>query len=122
MLEIFFAICALTTLECNDIKVVWYQGFEEETFAAAGYDADNNYYVLINPDMENRSEKFKRQLMVHEIAHLLAFEVEREEISHFGIYEELCEDLKEKANVSGRTVCEPYHIVPHYPWRPLRRE
>ena len=122
MIEVFLAICAFTTLECDDITVAFYSGFDENTYAAAGYDLEGNYYVLVNPDMENKREKFQRQLMVHEIAHLLAFEQNPHATSHFGIYEEICEDLKEKSGVEGRTVCEPYHIAPHYPWRSMRRE
>lgn len=122
MIEIFFAICAFTSLECHDITVTYYSGFDTDTYGAAGYDADGNYYVLINPEVKDKNEKFHYQLMVHEVAHLVAFEIDKEEISHFGIYEEVCEDLKEKSGVEGRTVCKPYHIRPHYPWRSLRRE
>jgi len=122
MLEIFLAICAFTTLQCEDIKVTYYSGFDTDTYGAAGYDKEGNYYVFINPEVDDKSEKFHYQLIVHEVAHLVAFELDKENTSHYGIYEEVCEDLKEKTGVEGRTVCEPYHIRPHYPWHSLRRD
>ena len=122
MIEVFLAICAFTTLECNDITVAFYSDFDEDTYGAAGYDLQGNYYILINPDSAKKSENFQRQLMVHEIAHLLAFEQDINAVSHYGIYEGICEELQERTGVKGSTVCKPYHIKPHYPWRATRRE
>ena len=116
MIEIFFAICAFTTLECADITVAYYDGLEQGTHAAAGYDADGNYYILVHPDNANKDEAFIHQLMVHEIAHLITFDIDPTYNRHYGLYEEVCEDLKQLTRVSGRYVCEPYSDPPHYPW------
>lgn len=117
MIEFFLAICAFTTLECEDITVTYYDGLEEDTYGAAAYDTSGNYYILINPE-ETRGKKeiFWKQLMVHEIAHLIAFEIDPTYTSHYGLYEEICQDLKERAGVMGRNVCKPYAHPPPYPW------
>jgi len=122
MMELFLAICAFTALECDDVTVAVYQGFDEQTLAAAGYDDDGNYYLLIHPDSLEKSENFQKRLMVHEISHLIAFNIDKNNLSHYGIYEEICEELKELTEAGGRTTCEPYEDRPHYPWRTLRRE
>lgn len=122
MIELFLAICAFTTLECTDVTLAFYTEFDSDTFGAAGYDIDGNYYILINPEVQDKSEQFWQQLMVHEVAHLVAFEVDKNNTSHFGIYEEICEDLKQLTGTKGRTTCEPYHTRPPYPWRSVRRE
>ena len=121
MLEIFFAICAFTSLECHDITVTYYD-LEEGTLAGASYDLEGNYYILINEDeVEGKNEKFWQRLMVHEIAHLLVFELDPLNTSHYGIYKELCDDLRLRTGTMGRHTCKPYAEPPPYPWT-ARRE
>lgn len=122
MFEIFMAICALTMLECSNVTVVYEPLPDENWHAVAGYDNDGNYYIIIDPAMEEKSDKFKRQLMVHEIAHLVAFDLDPNNIKHYGVYEEVCEDLRQLAQVTGRYTCKPYATPPPYPWRDTRRE
>lgn len=126
MIETFFAICVLTALQCNDIGVQYYDGLErlagENAYAAAAMDQDGNYYILVNPKVENYSERFFQRLMVHEISHIIALDLDVNNTSHYGIYEEICADLQERARVSGRYTCKPYEHPPPYPWRPSRRE
>ena len=122
MFEIFMAICALTALECNSVTVAYEQLPNESWNAVAGYDKAGKYYILLNPVMEKKSEKFIQRLMVHEIAHLLAFDADKSNITHYGAYEVLCKDLAIRANVQNRYTCKPYSTRPPYPWRELRRE
>ena len=81
-----------------------------------------NYYIIVDPAVQNKSDKFKRQLMVHEIAHLIAFDLDSANTTHYGIYEEICHDLQQLAEVPGRHTCKPFATPPPYPWRDLRRE
>lgn len=122
MIDIFMAICALTMLECGKVTVAYEPLPDTNWHAVAGYDLHGNYYILIDPAVEEKSDKFKHQLMVHEISHLLAFELETPYTKHYGVYEEICEDLQQLAQVPGRYTCKPYATPPPYPWRDNRRE
>ena len=122
MLEIFMSICALTMLECNSITVEYYDLPRESWHAIAAIDDEGNYYIFVDDDLEDKSEKFMRQLMAHEIAHLIVYDMDNTNTSHFGLYEEVCAELVELAEVKGRHTCDPYSKPPPYPWRPLRRE
>jgi len=122
MFEIFMAICALTLLECGNVTVAYEQLPDDNWHAVAGYDLDGNYYIIVDPAVQNKSDKFKRQLMVHEIAHLIAFDLDSANTTHYGIYEEICHDLQQLAEVPGRHTCKPFATPPPYPWRDLRRE
>ena len=116
MFEIFMAICALTTLECNSITVEYYDLPDDNWYGAAAYDADGNYYIFVDDSTKKKSEKFMRQLMAHEIAHLIVYTIDPTNTSHFGLYEEVCADLVELAEVKGRYTCKPYAEPPPYPW------
>ena len=122
MLEIFMAICALTMLECNNVTVEYYDLPDDNWYGAAGYDKEGNYYIFVDVETVSKSEKFMRQLMAHEIAHLLVYEIDPTNTSHFGLYEEVCAELVELAEVTGRHTCKPYAEPPPYPWRSHRRE
>ena len=122
MFEIFMAVCALTLLECSDITVAYETLPDDNWHAVAGYDDEGNYYILVDPKLKKKNEKFMRQLMVHEIAHVIAFDQDPSNVTHYGPYEAICEDLAQLAGVSNRQTCKPYSERPPYPWRDTRRE
>ena len=122
MLEMFMAICALTMLECNNITVEYYDLPDDNWYGAAAIDEDGNYYIFIEVNAKNKSENFMRQLIAHEIAHLVVYNSDPTNTSHFGLYEEVCEELVTLAEIKGRYTCAPYAEPPPYPWRPSRRE
>jgi len=122
MLEIFMAICALTMLECGSITVEYYDLPDDNWYGAAGYDDAGNYYIFIDEETKKKNEKFMQRLMAHELAHLMVFEIDKTETTHYGIFKEICENLVVLAEVTGRHTCKPYAEPPPYPWRPSRRE
>jgi hypothetical protein len=109
-------------LECSNITVEYRDLPDSDWHGAAAIDADGNYYIFIDESLENKSEKFMRQLMAHEIAHLIVYDMDNTNTSHFGLYEEICNELVQLAEIKGRYVCYPYSKPPPYPWRPSRRE
>ncbi len=122
MFEIFMAVCALTLLECSDITVAYEELPDPNWHAVAGYDVEGNYYILVSPDAQEESDKFMKELMVHEIAHVIAFDRDRANVTHYGEYAEICKDLAALAEVRNRHVCKPYSKPLPYPWRSTRRE
>ena len=122
MLEIFMTICALTMLECNSITVEYYDLPDDNWYGAAAHDDEGNYYIFVDESAKKKNEKFMRQLMTHEIAHLIVYEIDPTETKHYGIFEEICLELVALAEVKGRYTCAPYAEPPPYPWRPSRRE
>lgn len=122
MFEIFMAVCALTLLECSDITVAYETLPDDNWHAVAGYDDEGNYYILVNPNVKNHSDAFMTRLMIHEIAHVIAFDQDPANVTHYGPYEEICKDLAALVGVKNRNTCRPYSRPPAYPWRSHRRE
>jgi hypothetical protein len=109
-------------LECSDITVEFRELPKSDWHAVAAIDVSGSYYIFVDSELKNKSEKFMRQLMAHEIAHLIVYDIDSENTSHFGLYEEVCAELVQLAEVKGRHTCKPYSKPPPYPWKPLRRE
>ena len=114
MFEIFMAICALTALDCDAVHVRYGNTGSFDNIAIAGIDTRGEYHVIVNRSAISRKrDTFVRQLMVHEIAHLLVYELDPTYTSHGDLFQEVCHDLTTRAGLrSHRTVCDSHSGAP----------
>lgn len=110
MFEIFMAICALTALDCEAVHVRYGSTGSFDNIAIAGIDTRGEYHVVVNRHAVGRKrDSFIRQLMVHEIAHLVVYESDPTNTTHNEQFQEVCHDLTTKAGLrSHREICDSH--------------
>lgn len=110
MLDIFLMVCALTALDCDSVHVRYGNTGGFDNIAIAGIDRRGEYHVVVNrTSVRRESTNFKRQLMVHEIAHLLVYEEDPTNTTHNEAFQKKCRELADKAGLrSHREVCDSH--------------
>lgn len=104
--ELFMSICLLTSLSCNDVTVM-YKVLPFDVVGQASMGVSGNYYILISNDVKLKRNANKKELMVHEISHLLVYEIDPTNTSHDNMYIEICQDLSMLVDVNHEVVCLP---------------
>jgi hypothetical protein len=106
MKELFLALCAVTSLNCNDVTIAYgFVGFDVQAIAVV--DISNNYYIIVDNSMRRKSNFEKKQLLIHELAHLLVYENNIKNNKHDKYYYNICKDLTNKLNFKHRSICKP---------------
>lgn len=96
--ELFMSVCLLTTLNCNDVYVD-YHVMSYRTEAAAIITESGRYGVLFNTDTRRAHGAEKKYLMIHEVAHLLVYEVDSTNTTHNKQFMEICLELGALADI-----------------------
>jgi hypothetical protein len=106
MKELFLALCAFTSLNCNEITLGYgFIGFDVEAIAVM--DVNNKYYIIINNDLGRKSKSEKKQILAHEIAHLILYDNNIISNKHDKVYLETCKNLTHTLNLNYRSTCQP---------------
>lgn len=107
-------ICALTALDCDAVHVRYGNTGGFDDIAIAGIDTRGEYHIIIDKSsVRRKSNKFMHQLMVHEIAHLLVYEIDPTYTTHGDLFQEACHDLVFRAGLrSHKTVCDSHAGAP----------
>ncbi len=110
MFEIFMAICALTALDCDAVHVYYGNTRGFDNIAIAGIDTRGEYHIIVDRSSVRREGNiFMRQLMVHEIAHLIVYEQDPTYTTHGELFQEACHNLVYLVGLrSHKTVCDSH--------------
>lgn len=103
MHELFMAVCLATSLACEDVGIV-YVDLDKNVFAEAAIGVSGRYYIMFDP-MKHWCELTDEELVIHEVAHLLVFEVNPENDTHDAQYRSFCRPLAQKFNKRAGKVC-----------------
>lgn len=113
MHELFLAICLATTLSCSDVNL-HRQHVGVNTLAAAAIDIYGEYHIIVSDDVTDSDMK---RILVHEIAHLLVFEIDPTYTSHGDLYDSICEKLARQNDLTPGKTCVNAGIGHSY-WNP----
>lgn len=111
MHDLFMTICALTMLSCSDVNVQYYS-LPDDIYGVAGIDRNGQYHVLLDEDVKREKKHFKRNLLIHEIAHLLVYQIDPTNNTHDEVFDDVCEELSLKMGVRPKHVCRAHHGPP----------
>ena len=90
------AICLATSLNCADVTVA-YADLERNVYAKAAIGVSGAYYIIVDRSPRSAFDDLTdRQLMIHEVAHLQAFELDN--YTHNTEYRNICRALSAKFN------------------------
>lgn len=118
MIELLMTLCLLTQLHCDDISFHVY-GLPMNTHAAAGIDREGDYHVFVDPAVLKETDTFQREIIIHELAHLIVYETDPTNTSHDKVYMSVCKQLAEQAGLRPKRTCRPYVETPGH-WYPGR--
>lgn len=104
MNELFLSICLMTTLSCGDVNVE-YTRLPFDTHAIAGIDIRGDYHILVDPSVKKQKGFEQRKIMIHEVAHLLVYEMDPTNNTHNEVFDEVCEQLSELMGVKPNSTC-----------------
>ncbi len=104
MYETFLAICLSTTLNCADIHV-YKHSLEHEIYGLAGIGVSGDYHIQIATRLPRHVDV--TELMIHEVAHLLAYEQDNTNNTHNREYKTICKELALTLDRASRNVCDP---------------
>jgi hypothetical protein len=107
----------MTTLSCNDVNVEYYGRLPFDTHAIAAIDVRGDYLILVDPIVRKETVGFKKRLMVHEIAHLLVYEIDPTNNTHDEVFDGVCEELSTLMEVKPNKACSQHSGTPSY-WNP----
>ena len=116
MYELFLSICLMTSLNCSDVNVEYYR-LPFDTHAIAAIDIRGDYHILVDPSVKKQKSHRQRNIMIHEIAHLLVYEIDPTNNTHNEVFDEVCEELSEVFEVRPNKVCSQHSGEPSY-WHP----
>lgn len=103
--EIFLAVCAHTSLVCEDISVE-FKKLPPYTQAQAYETNTGRMGIWISDEKRNRSEYFYKDLFVHEIAHLVRY-TEKSTGMHDRRFREICKELAKAVDVK-KSACRAH--------------
>lgn len=125
MLDLLLSVCVMTHLNCNDIHFhVYYNDLPMDVYAMAGIDHEGEYHIFVDRDVKRKGKSFKKEIAVHELAHLMVYDVDPTDTSHGERFTAICEDLAKTVglNVRASDVCETHAgPVPFWAARMRRR-
>lgn len=122
MLDILLSVCLMTRLQCDDIHFHLRANLPIDVYAMAGIDKHGEYHIGIDRDVRRKPNSFKRAIAVHEMAHLLVYEIDPTDTSHGELYQTICRDLAEKAGIHKRSsVCDSHHASGNSVFARMRR-
>lgn len=104
MLDIFLTVCMLTSLSCNDINVQ-YDRLPFDTYAIAAIDIYGNYHIFVDHSVRKKKSAIVREIVVHEVAHLLVFEADPSNNTHNEAFDKQCEKLSERVGIKPNSAC-----------------
>jgi hypothetical protein len=100
---VFDDVCAVTTLPCSEISLS-YKDLPSNEAAKAYLTNKGNIGVWFNNDNKNLSDSVMKDLMVHELAHLIVFQIDPTNGSHDSQYQQTCHTLADLVD-ADRGVC-----------------
>lgn len=113
MHELFLSICLMTALSCSDVNVE-YTRLPFDTHAIAAIDIRGDYHILVDRSVKKKKGFEQRKIMIHEVAHLLVYEIDPTNNTHNEVFDRVCERLSELAGVKPNSTCSQHSGTPSY--------